>query len=207
MLTQLVGALLRPQMKSLAAFPMFPFLVYAFCNWIVIAVGYALLRRRGINWSDIGFTNFRWSDLIYAVGTTLIELFVIYPVAMLFAASLRLEEMTGMSYSLTAQINIISAILFPVVLAPLAEDIIFRGFLLSVLRQRIRSLWLVGFIGVLLFAIIHVPYFGWTGAILILLWTPLSVGLFFWREGIYPPYVMHVLNNLFAYVAAPLLFR
>jgi membrane protease YdiL (CAAX protease family) len=207
LLTQLVGVLLRPQMKSLAAFPMFPFLVYAFCNWIVIAVGYVLLRRHGITWLDIGFRNFRPSDFIYALGATLLELFAIYPVAMLVAALLGLEEMTGMSYSLTTPINVVNAILFPVLLVPLTEDIIFRGFLLSVLCQRIRSLWLVGFVGVLMFAIIHVPYFGWTGAIFLLLWIPLSVLLFFGRESIYPPYVMHVLNNLFAYVAVPLLFR
>ncbi len=207
LVTGLVSYLLRPLTGSVYAnFPMFGFLIYGVCNWIVIGAGYVLLRRRRITWSDIGFANFRWRDLGYAFIATLIGLYVVYPLSNLLTSWLGLKAMSGMGYSLPGPANIISAILLPGVLIPLGEDIIFRGFLLTYLRGRLQSLWFVGFIGTVFFTLIH-GYFGWAGIVFILFWAPLTVTLFLWRRSIYPSYFMHVLNNFFVYVAVPLFFR
>jgi membrane protease YdiL (CAAX protease family) len=191
----------------LAARPMSGFLIYMAWNWVVICSGYLLVRRLNITWKDLGFTNFRLRDMGLAVMGALIGLCVVYPLSTFIVKLLGLPPMHGMNYSLTDVVDIVSALVTTVLLGSLAEDILFRGFLLSTLRVRIRNLWCVGSIGVIMFTLIHLPHFGWAGIIFILLWSPLTVGLFLLRRSIYPSYVMHVLNNLFAYVIVPLFLR
>jgi membrane protease YdiL (CAAX protease family) len=188
-------------------FLLFPFLLYVGANWLVIAVGRPLLGIRGITWRDLGFTRFRLRDAVLALAAAATGIFIVYPLAGLLAQAVGLEPIRGMSYSLNNPVTILSAILVLSLAGPLAEDIIFRGFLLGLLRDKLGSPWLAGVIGVLAFTIIHVPYFGWAGALFILLWSPLSVGLFLWRKSIYPPLILHVANNLVAYVIIPVFFR
>ena len=187
-------------------FSMFPFLVYVGFNCLVIAAGWLLLRNR-LSWRDIGFTHFRWGDLGLGAAAAFIGVFLVYPAAMLLAGALGIEGMKGMNYSLADPLNIISAVLMASLIGPLAEDILFRGFLLSLLGAKIRQKWLTGIIGVFLFTAIHIFYFGWGGVLFILLWSPLSVGLFLWRKSIYPCLVLHVLNNLTAYVLIPVIIE
>ena len=207
-LTMLTYKLMGPQSRpAMTTSPMIPFLVYAAWNWFVICGGYLLIRRRGITWKNLGFTNFRFRDLGLGVAGALIGLFVVYPISAFLARSLGLPGMQGMDYSLIGPVDITSALLACVLFVPLAEEIIFRGYLLNILRARIGHLWVVGFIGTIMFVLIHIPYFGWAGMLFTLLLTPLIVGLFLWRRSIYPSYVMHVLNNFFAYMIVPLFLR
>ncbi len=194
-------------LSLLGVYPMFGYAVYVACNWLVILVGYFLVRRHGITWRDIGFTNFRPRDMWLSAAGALVGLLVVFPISGLVAKALNPPPIRGMSYSLHGPLDIVSAILATVLLGTLAEDILFRGFLLGLLRVRMRNLWGVGLIGVLMFALVHIVPFGWAGTIFILLWSPLTVGLFLWRRSIYPSYGMHVLNNFCAYVLMPLLFR
>ena len=204
-LTMLTFKLVHVQAR--VSFPVVPFLVYTAWNWLIICGGYLLIRCRGITWKNLGFTNFRFRDLGLGVAGALIGLFVVYPISAFLARSLGLPGMQGMDYSLIGPVDITSALLACVLLVPLAEEIIFRGYLLNMLRARIGHLWVVGFIGTIMFVLIHIPYFGWAGMLFTLLLTPLIVGLFLWRRSIYPSYVMHVLNNFFAYMIVPLFLR
>jgi membrane protease YdiL (CAAX protease family) len=187
--------------------PMIPFLVYAAWNWVVICIGYIIIRRRGVRWRDLGFLNFRYPDLGLAVVGALIGIFVVFPVAAWLARILGMSAIRGMSYSLTSPFDIVSVLVACVLLGPLAEDIIFRGYLLNTLRAKIANPWVVGFIGIVMFTLVHLPYFGWAGMLFIVLWSPVTVGLFLWRRNIYPSYVMHMLNNFFAYMVVPLFLR
>ena len=176
-LTTLTYKLMGPQSRAtMTTSPMIPFLVYAAWNWVVVYVGYLLIRRRGITWKNLGFTNFRFRDIGLAVTGALIGLFVVYPISAFLARSLGLPGMQGMDYSLIGPVDITSALLACVLLVPLAEEIIFRGYLLNMLRARIGHLWVVGFIGTIMFVLIHIPYFGWAGMLFTLLLTPLIVG-------------------------------
>jgi membrane protease YdiL (CAAX protease family) len=207
-LTTLMWRLMGPRTRPLiATYPMLAFGVYAAWNWLVILVGYLVVRRYRITWRDIGFTNFRLRDIWLSVAGALAGLLVVFPISTLIVKALGLPPMRGMNYSLHGPLDIIGAILATVLLGTLAEDILFRGFLLGLLRTKIRNLWVVGLIGVLMFTLIHIAYFGWAGMIFILLWSPLTVGLFLWRRSIYPSYGMHILNNLWAYVLMPLLLH
>lgn len=191
----------------LDGYPMSSFLIYTGWNWLLIAVGYRWISRRQVTWKDLGFTSFRFRDMWLALAGALVGLWVVFPLSGFIARALGLAPMKGMGYSLVGSFDIIGALLAAVFLATLAEEILFRGFLLNTLRGKMRSLWAVGLIGVLFFTVIHLPHFGWAGMLFIVLWSPLPVGLFLWRRSIYPSYVMHVLNNFFAYVIVPLFLR
>jgi membrane protease YdiL (CAAX protease family) len=184
------------------AFTMLPFAVYVGMNCLLVAAGILIFRGR-IQWKDLGFVRFRWLDLLFGTIAALVGLFLIYPLSTLLIRGIGLAAIKGMSYSLTGPLSIASAILIAGLVGPLAEEIIFRGFLLSLLGSRIRHRGLVGIIGVLLFTAIHIFYFGWGGTLFILLWSPLTVGLFLWRKSIYPSLVLHVINNVAAYVIIP----
>jgi membrane protease YdiL (CAAX protease family) len=185
---------------------MVPFLVYTAWNWVVVCAGYFLIRRIGVRWRDFGFTNFRYRDLGLAVAAMLVGIFIVAPVAKWLTHIMGLPAIKGMNYSLSNPFDVASALIF-VLIGPLAEEIIFRGYLLNVLRAKMANLWVVGLAGVIMFTLVHLPYFGWGGILFIFLWSPLTVGLFLWRRSIYPSYVMHVLNNFFAYIVVPLFLR
>ena len=136
----------------------------------------------------------------------LIGLWVAYPLSVLIVRLFGLPPMRGMNFSLVGPLDVVSALVATVLLGSLAEDILFRGFLLSTLRAKMSNLWTVGLIGIIMFTLVHL-HFGLAGMIFILLWSPLTVGLFLWRRSIYPSYVMHVLNNLFAYVIVPMFLK
>jgi membrane protease YdiL (CAAX protease family) len=208
-LTSLTPVLLRPVTAPIiAVYPAFPFLLYAFWCWALIVIGYFVLRRRGIGWSDIGLARFRWRDVCWGVLAALIGIFLVYPLSNGILLGLGLGALQSRSLSVVGPLNLISAILFPSLLVPVAEEIIFRGFVLEMLQAKFHKKWIAGLVGGLMFVLIHVPLFGWSGMLLyVLLWTPLPVILYFWRKSLYPSCIMHILNNTFAFVLVTLFTR
>jgi membrane protease YdiL (CAAX protease family) len=94
----------------------------------------------------------------------------------------------------------------PVLTAPLAEELLFRGLIFRVLRDHVR-VPVALLTSALLFAAIHLPYW-WmagqkTGGALTLElasifgYGVLFAGLFQWSESLWSPLVCHWLNNLF----------
>ena len=206
--TMLITRVFFKEMTSslTAGFVMFPFLVYVGFNFLTVIGGAFALRSR-LRWRDIGFRHFRWKDVFLGAGAAIVGIFIVYPLAMFLAGIIGFAGMKGMSYSLDDTLNIFSAVLIASLIGPLAEDIIFRGFLLSFLRDKYARPWLTVAGGIVLFTFVHVFYFGWSGVLFIFLWTPLSVGLFLWRKSIYPCLVLHTLNNIVAYVLVPVLLK
>lgn len=195
----------KPLSVSIRAYPLGGFIVYMACVWLVVGVGWAYLRRKGATWRDLGFTNFRLRDMAWAVLAALVGMFVVFPVSQGLARWLGLPAMRGVNYRLDNPIDLLIAVFICALIGPLGEEILYRGFLLGLLRAKLRRAWLAGLLATLIFALVHVPGFGLAGALFILLWTPLVVILFLWQRSIYPPYVVHMLNNTFAYVLVPLL--
>jgi uncharacterized protein len=208
-LTSLIPVLLRPLTAPIiAAYPAFPFLLYAAWSWALILTGYFMLKRLGIGWKDIGVGHFRWRDLGWAVLAAVVGIFIVYPLASAVLIWLGLGALQSRTLSLAGPLNLISAILFPSVLVPIAEEVLFRGFLLELFQAKFHRKWVAGLLAGLMFVLIHLPLFGWSGMMLyILLWTPLPVILYLWRRSLYPSSIMHVLNNTFAYVVASLFMR
>ncbi len=63
-----------------------------------------------------------------------------------------------------------------------------------------------GLLGTVMMGLIHIALYGVSDMLLaVLLWTILPVGLFLWRRSVWATATLHILNNLFGLVIAPLL--
>jgi len=93
----------------------------------------------------------------------------------------------------------------PIVLAPIAEEVLFRGLVFRVLLERL-VVWSALVASALLFALIHLPYWWLSGAaspagLVVRLGSIFAYGVFFallyrWSGSLYAPIICHVLNNL-----------
>jgi len=55
------------------------------------------------------------------------------------------------------------------------------------------------------FAAIHLPYFGIGLALFILFWSAMVCAIRLWRQSLTPGLMLHVFNNIAAYLVFPLL--
>jgi len=89
-------------------------------------------------------------------------------------------------------------------LVPLAEEIIFRGYVLQVLVQRV-GFWPGLLAHSVLFALYHVGI-GPGLPIYIFIWSFFPALLFLHHRSIYPAILMHALNNVWVDLLLPVLF-
>lgn len=187
-----------------AGSPYSPFMVYALANWVGIGLLALLLRWRQVPLSALGWRFPRLSDLLWA----LVAFFVgggLYQLARVINRLLG-TPMQGMDFGISGAGALMTLLFANVVTVPLVEETLFRGYGLGYLRARGLSPVLAGLLSLLAFAAIHLPHFGVGGAVFIALWGILPTVLRLWRGNLAPGWLMHVFNNLFAYILVPLLF-
>jgi membrane protease YdiL (CAAX protease family) len=178
--------------------------IYVACLWLVISLGWICLHGRGVTWQNLGFVSFRWGDLLWA-GAAALAGFALFYVSQSLADWLRLPAYQGIAFQPGRAVDLVIAMLVCVLIGPLGEEILYRGFLLGWLWGWLGNPWLAGLLSTLIFAMVHVPGFGLRGSLYILIWTPLVVALFISRRSIYPGYEAHLVNNFVAYVLVPVL--
>ena len=165
--------------------------------WIV-PVYIVAIRKRGARAAELGFARAPWGASARLVGTAFL---VFFGFAILW-------QMISVHFGIALQPNLLKrfpdgwpglalALFLGAVIAPIAEETFFRGFLFAGLRKD-YPFWIAASVSAVIFAVGHmVP-----GAIL-----PLCVlgFLFAWlreRTGsIWPSIAMHMLNNALYFVA------
>ena len=171
--------------------------LYGVSNVVVLGGIYALLTgraRRAVAPFEAPSTRELGASAFAFVGGLLV-----YQVATRINAVLG-TPMEGMEYALSDPTALALVVFGAVVVAPLAEEVLFRGLLLGHLLDRGYSPVVAGLAVVVAFAVIHLPNFGVGGAIFILLWGPLPTALRLWFDNLTGAWLMHAANNLFAYV-------
>ena len=187
----------------------FSLLVYTLATGIAVIVYMALLKRRGMTMKAAGYRGrLTWKGTVAAVIAVVIVSFIIYP---LIETGLRT---TGVPmYWTTGQITPVSqntlqdmllGILVTVILAPLTEDTIFRGYVYQAFVQRTHK-WTAIAGSSLIFALLHIQFFGPGMAIWILFFGTASAWLYSRFNNIYPSLLFHALNNLWAYIILPMI--
>ena len=88
-----------------------------------------------------------------------------------------------------------------VLLGPILEEILFKGFLIKTLSQKFNS-YLLAMISILLFSLMHMSSFTEIKAILPYVSISLVTTLYFFRKkyNIWYPIIIHVFNNLIAQI-------
>ena len=186
-------------------------MVYAFSCLMTFGLLVFLVQRKAEHPLQVlGFVGpFRWRDLGYA--------FLAFVAAgILYEGCHHLLAMVGipMYHNDDREIpvdpaGIGSTILLLIsvcIFVPLSEEGIYRGYLLKSLTQKYQ-LKAACVISTLLFAVIHYPFFGPGMAIYIIPWTAIAIGLYLYTGSIISSVLFHFLNNIFAYIVAPLLYE
>lgn len=186
--------------------PFSAFLAYGLANWVTLGFLISLLRRSKGAWEALGW---RWpnlKDILPALIAALLGIFVVFPAAQ------RLNEllgtpMRGMAFQIPDLKTLAVILFYAVVTAPFAEELLFRGYGLGYLLAKGLSPIPAGVLQLLVFGIIHLPYFGIGGMVFILLWGWLPTTLRLWQGHLASAWLMHLMNNAFAYVVVPLWLR
>jgi membrane protease YdiL (CAAX protease family) len=183
---------------------MLGWLVYSAACWIVVAIIWRWSRRRGTLAQIFAFHRPAPIDFALAVAGFAVGVVIIYPTTQ-WVAHWFGTGMMGMHFDLHRPAVAIAVVIWAVVTAPLCEEILFRGLAVEYLRAQHAPFWLIVLLPCVAFAAIHLPYFGLGGAMFILPWSLTVMAIRLWRDSLTPGWILHVLNNIFAYLVVPLL--
>lgn len=173
------------------------YLLYGSVNLLVVGLLYGLLTPH----TRSTVFRFEWPS-VSEVGTAIVAFVVglgVYQVTARLSASLG-YHLQGLDYTLSDPATVLVIVVGAVVLAPITEEILYRGLVLGVLTARGFGAVSATVIMTALFAVIHLPNFGVAGTIFVSVWGFLPALLRLWYENLTGAVLMHALNNLFAYV-------
>lgn len=198
-LPSVVLVFFAPGVQSLILSPNVANFVYAAAfEALVIGTIIIFVRAYGLRLKDIGLSNFKWGQLgLVAIG------FGVYFLASIaistvfsFFVDYDINQAQDVGFSNPSGIEVVMVFLVLVVLAPLAEELLFRGFIFQGLRRRL-SFWATTIIVSILFAVVH-------GQINVALDVfALSLVLCWLREktnSLWPAVILHSAKNGIAFV-------
>jgi membrane protease YdiL (CAAX protease family) len=194
----LLGALAWPvqEWSPLIVLSVGTVIVYAATLW---AAHWFVVRGRGLSWQGIGLQrpdrNFVAMTFLAWFVTFISTIAVAYIVTILFGETPpAVNEQLGLGTRSLGVGEIAWLAMSSVVIAPVVEEIVFRGVLFDALRARWRF-WTSAVISALLFGAVHFSLLTIPGL------TVLGIALAWLRErydSLYPPILLHALNNALA---------
>jgi uncharacterized protein len=96
---------------------------------------------------------------------------------------------------------------FMAITAGITEEIVFRGYAIERLAVLTGNAKIGAALAYIIFVALHAPGWGAGGTLQIGAWSLVVTGLYLWKRSLMPCIVMHVLNDLFAFVLIPALYR
>ena len=160
--TNLFHWLASPEIQELTGigqYRIFSLLVYTLATGIAVIVYMALLKSRGMTMKAAGYrSRLTWKGAMAAVIAVVIVSFIIYPLIEmgLRAAGVPMYWTTGQITPVSQNTlqDMLLGILITVILAPLTEDTIFRGYVYQAFAQRMHK-WVAIAGSSLIFALLH----------------------------------------------------
>lgn len=171
--------------------------------FVAIGLLWLILKSATLGFKDIGLRDFHishigWAFLFFVIGV------ITWGIVSSLLARVNLTTDWGAEIRFSQPFEISIIFVYAVFAAPLAEELLFRGFFITSVGKFIRPL-MAAVISILIFSIYHFLAFGLAGGLLMLFWAPLPTVLFLWKRSLYPGMIMHAINNLFAYILIGLL--
>jgi membrane protease YdiL (CAAX protease family) len=174
-------------------------IIYGLAILLVFGVPWVVMKRRTTR-EDIGLKSTpRWMDLLWAPAGM-----VAYLILTTIVTQVAMQFLTFVDYSQTQQTGFSDLATRPeyaiafislVIVAPLAEEILFRGYLLGKLRKY-APLWLSILITSALFALVH---FQWNVAIDVFVLSVVLCVLRVYTGSLWASILLHMLKNGVAY--------
>ena len=170
---------------------------------------YLFLRRRKLGLSDIGLKKPRWADPLYGLAAVPVY-YILYlltvGIVSHYVPSLNVNEQQQIGFSnVHGALPLIFTFISLVVLPPIAEEIMVRGFLYSTLKKAFPTIWAV-ILTSAIFASAHLPEGGAAGPLYIAALDTfvLSLVLIYLREktgSLWASITLHAIKNGIAFVA------
>lgn len=184
--------------------PLFAFAVYTIGLLVALLVLRYLLSRRQLGWRNVGVTGgLSGKSVLYAFVGWLVAFFLYYIVeTSLTSVGIRMFWNEGDFFGLDTPWRVIGICFATLVIAPIAEEILYRGYVLQALLAKF-STTLAVLLSALIFASIHISI-GPGMVVYLFLGGLIPAFLFIRFRNIYPCVLMHFLNNIVAYVVIPL---
>lgn len=172
----------------------------------VVLLGY-LLRKNGFRWADVGLKGkLTLKSVLFALLGWAIAFFLFYIIQVItekLGIKMFWEENPDFINPNTT-LNVILILIGPVIIASIAEEIIFRGYLLNALRSKFK-LKTSAILAALVFASVHM-FLGPGFLIYIFFGAFIPIYLYVKFDSLYPAMLMHFFNNLVSYIVIPILF-
>jgi len=173
--------------------------IYSLAILLVLGVPWVVKKRRTTK-KDIGLQQLpRWMDIVWAPAGM-----IVYLILTSIVTQIAMQTLTFVDYSqaqetgfaqISGQLEYVLAFISLVVIAPLAEEILFRGYLLGKLRKY-APLWLSILITSALFALVH---FQWNVAIDVFVLSIVLCLLRVYTGSLWASVLLHMLKNGVAY--------
>lgn len=172
-------------------------------QWLIISIPIVLvtIKKYGFKWKDFGFNKIGFFKLI---STVLSGYLVYFAVSILLVVILLTNNIQIPGYQLQPSlapefgdslVNIVFGALTIAIIAPILEEIIFRGYFLQTLVNKIGSFW--GSIATAtIFSLIHYP---WQSFIPIFILGLIMNSLVIKTKSIWPAIVFHITNNAWVF--------
>jgi membrane protease YdiL (CAAX protease family) len=188
--------------------------IIVFWEIVAVAILFYLMGANAIPLDTLGFRGgLSFEGALYAIGGVIIS-GLLYPVVQ------RLMKVLGWSMFwqrredrdwfprtsdyLTTKRGLIAMCLIVVICIPILEEIIYRGYVQTVLFQNLDNVSLAFLLTSLIFTSIHC--LSGPGFMLIIFLGTFLISFVYWRTGsIYPCILMHALNTLIGEIIFPLL--
>ncbi len=173
-------------------------------DWLHAAVLVALVlwwERRPLR--SVGVRRTGWRDLAWSLAGFVVGVLT-FAVTAPVVQALDLGT-TGSGIAWLASFPVWFTVLVAVT-AGVTEEVAFRGYPIERLAELTGSAWLAGGVTWAVFTALHVPLWGVGGALQIGVWTVVVTALYVRRRNLQACILMHVLNDLFAFVVLPRLW-
>lgn len=174
-------------------------------HWLVaglVVAGVLGIERRGLD--SIGVTWPSTRELGLAVAGFLVGVLA-------FGVTQPLVQVLGLDSTRTGLKTLAMFPTWVVVLialtAGVTEEVLFRGYPIERLSELTGELWIGAAVTYLVFTAGHIPFWGLGGALQISAWTLVVTVLYVRTRNLIACMVMHIANDLFAFVVLPVVFN
>jgi membrane protease YdiL (CAAX protease family) len=196
-------------LKIITDFSLFAIILYVIGSAIAVLILKGYLKQKNLNLFNLGLSkNFPPSSFLFSLAGVVVGV-LIYSAIESVLESLNINMYWRVQREahliLRTPTDYLLTILFAVIVGPVCEEIIFRGYILATFVEKgYGKLSAIVWSG-LIFSSVHI-YHGPGVLLFIFLWSFIPAILYLRYGNLYPGIIMHALNNAIAYMLVPVLF-
>ena len=172
-------------------------ITYGVASLLIVIAVYAMLGRREraavFNFSRPSKAELTWVLLGFPIGSALF-------LGAQTATSLAGFTMDGYEYTLADPVTVGAVVFGAVLVAPIAEEVLFRGLLLGGLLGRGIHPVVAGGVTILAFGCIHLAVLGIAGVVATCAWAVVPTALRLRYDNLSGAWLIHQINNIWSYL-------